>query len=391
MKVSKKLLSLLLAMVLLISVLPLASFAEEVEQVNVVVFDQDNNQIWSGKAPKGEHVRSWLDANVASNIAKEGYTFGAWLNKDSGSEFAASATFGGWTNVKVVYTADQCVIAVKEVVNGDKNNAKTIAQAEVAYGTDLISWLNANVTVGERTGYKLDKWFNWDWFGNKYEDGKKVKGWTNVYVSYTANEYKIYFEANGGKVDPAFTTVTFDKEIGALAMPTKDGYAFRGWFWDSACTNMVDTSAKYTVAGDSTVYAKWEKKETVKLHIYQNGKLTGDPIQTIDVPNYIKGDVIDLTKFNVGNYFKPDYKFTVKAFYNDGAWNQLKAGGKPASLNSIEINGWTNIYVVIEKGAATNNEKVDPSNPQTGDMIGVSLALMMSTGGAALMLGKKRK
>ena len=149
MKVSKKLLSLLLAMVLLISVLPLASFAEEVEQVNVVVFDQDNNQIWSGKAPKGEHVRSWLDANVASNIAKEGYTFGAWLSKDSGAEFAASATFNGWTNVKVVYTADQCVIAVKEVVNGDKNNAKTIAQAEVAYGTDLISWLNANVTVDQ--------------------------------------------------------------------------------------------------------------------------------------------------------------------------------------------------------------------------------------------------
>ena len=39
----------------------------------------------------------------------------------------------------------------------------------------------------------------------------------------------------------------------------------------------------------------------------------------------------------------------------------------------------------------TNKEPVDPSNPQTGDMIGVSLALMMSTGGAAVMLGKKKR
>lgn len=389
MKVSKKLLSLLLAMVLLIGVFPAAAFAAETEMVTVEVYDQDNAKIWTGSAPKGEHIRSWLDANVASKIAKEGHTFGAWLSKDSGAAFAADATFNGWTNVKVVYTADKCVIAVKEVVNGDKNNAKTIAQAEVDYGTDLITWLNANVTLEERTGYKLDKWYNWDWFGNKFEDGKKVKGWTNVYVTYTSGEYKMYFEANEGKVDPAYVAVSYGKEIGALPMPTKDGYAFRGWYWDSACTNMVDTSAKYNVAGDSTVYAKWAVKETVKLHIYQNGKLTGDPIKTIDVPNYIKGDVIDLTKFNVGNYFKPDYKFTVKAFYNDGAWNQLKAGNKPASLTSIEVNGWTNIYVVIDKGAA--NEKVDPSNPQTGDMIGVALATMMSTGGAALMLGKKRK
>lgn len=389
MKVSKKLLSLLLAMVLLISVFPMASFAEEVEQVNVVVVNQDGTQIWSGTAPKGEHVRSWLDANVAAKIAKEGYTFGAWLNKDSGAEFAADATFRGWTNVKVVYTAEQCVISVKEVVNGDKNNAKTIAQAEVDYGTDLITWLNANVTLETRTGYELDKWYNWDWFGNKFEDGKKVKGWTNVYVTYTSGEYKMYFEANEGKVDPAYVAVSYGKEIGALPMPTKDGYAFRGWFWDKECTKMVDTSAKYDKAADCTVYAKWAVKETVKLHIYENGKLTGDPIKTIDVPNFIKGDVIDLTKFNVGNYFKPDYKFTVKAFYNDGAWNELKAGGKPASLTSIEVNGWTNLYVVITKGAA--NEKADPTNPKTGDMIGVSLALMMSTGGAALMLGKKRK
>ena len=360
-----------------------------VETVPVHVYDQDGKEIWSGTAPKGEQIISWLDANVASQIGKTGYTTDKWYNKDAGTKFAANATFNGWTSVMVKYEGNQCRVVVRAVVNGEKNAAKTIAAMDASYGDDLFAKLNG-VSVESRTGYKLDKWFNWDNYGAKFTEGTKIVGYTNVYVTYTADTYKLYFEANEGKVNPGYITVTYDKAIGTLPIPTREGYAFRGWFWDSACTQMVNVNAAYNKLGDATVYAKWEPAEVIKLFIYTNANLKGDPVATYSIMNQVKGDVLDLTKLDLASFYKPGYSFTVKGFYNDGGKNLLNAGKSATPLTSIEVNGWTNIYVVIQKTQTNQPTPTKPStgdNPPTEDTSNVGLMAAVMLGSAAALTG----
>ena len=66
---------------------------------------------------------------------------------------------------------------------------------------------------------------------------------------------KVSFETGeGSKVD--FQT-TADGKLVKPADPTRDGYTFRGWFTDEACTQAYDFSTPVTA--DLTLYAKWTK------------------------------------------------------------------------------------------------------------------------------------
>lgn len=66
---------------------------------------------------------------------------------------------------------------------------------------------------------------------------------------------KVSFETGeGSKVD--FQT-TADGKLVKPADPTRDGYAFGGWYTDEACTQAYDFSTPVTA--DLTLYAKWTK------------------------------------------------------------------------------------------------------------------------------------
>ena len=105
----KRIFSLFLAALLMFGIfltVP-AAYADAIDSVNVVVYDADGQEIWSGTAPKGDQVVAWLDANVTEHIAKDGYTVDKWYSKDSGTKFDKAATFNGWTNVMVKYQANE--------------------------------------------------------------------------------------------------------------------------------------------------------------------------------------------------------------------------------------------------------------------------------------------
>ena len=53
---------------------------------------------------------------------------------------------------------------------------------------------------------------------------------TTLYAKWTANTYTVSFNANGGEVDTASKTVTYDSAYGDLPTPTRAGYTFDGWY-----------------------------------------------------------------------------------------------------------------------------------------------------------------
>ena len=173
----------------------------EKHPVNIVIYrngdtDEEYSSTRIGEYAKGETVDlSKLNINDYYSSAN-GFVFEGWYNDGGWNQYKAgnpdntlgdSITVNGWTNIICMVT-DYEKVVVYSVVNGDKDNAETIYTGTALHGTNLIEYLDANVTPDQKPGYELDNWYNWDWYGHKYSESTTVNGWTNVYVTYTPVE-----------------------------------------------------------------------------------------------------------------------------------------------------------------------------------------------------------
>lgn len=102
---------------------------------------------------------------------------------------------------------------------------------------------------------------------NSISIDKNATGNKAYYALYDANEYTIYYDANGGKGSMDATSVIYDKYV-ALSKNefTKEGYIFAGW--SEIKNGPIDYTDKEIVKnlvnidnGKITLYAVWEKIE----------------------------------------------------------------------------------------------------------------------------------
>ncbi len=143
-------------------------------------------------------------------------------------------------------------------ISGDTYFTKT-------YGTAYTTTLK----IPTRTGYTFGGWFvDDDTFLNNYHpenDDIYVEGTTSydIHAKWIGKTYTIRYDANGGTVSPS----TFDKVYGTaittdLAVPTRTGYLFRGWYNDNTTFATLYDKTNDDIYSDIQttyyVYAKWE-------------------------------------------------------------------------------------------------------------------------------------
>ncbi len=177
--------------------------------------------------------------------------FNNYKNGSSYTEAESITVSGQWQNVIAVVTDYEKVI-VKAVYDGDKANAQTIYSGRALRGSNLVEFLEANAGVGEVKGYALDKWYNWDWYGHKVGDNATVNGWTNVYVTYTKNVFKVTY-TDGVDGEEIFADQSYDVKYDEATpefngTPARTGYTFLGW--EPAVAEKVTEDVTYT--------AKWQ-------------------------------------------------------------------------------------------------------------------------------------
>ena len=80
---------------------------------------------------------------------------------------------------------------------------------------------------------------------------------------------------------------------------------------------------------------------------------------------------------------------TFYGLFTNGIANYKTAAAVKEAV--LDANKTTTIYVMVTNATAitTTTTPADKTNPQTGDAIGIALAVMMCSGGAVLTLGKK--
>lgn len=93
-------------------------------------------------------------------------------------------------------------------------------------------------------------------------------------VKFTVKVNKIFtvtFDANGGNVSPASKNVTYSSTYGTLPNPTRDGYAFAGWYTSPIGGIQITANTKVTTNANHTLYAHWNYMGEIKISLSYSG------------------------------------------------------------------------------------------------------------------------
>ncbi|MBM3308510.1 MAG: InlB B-repeat-containing protein, partial [Candidatus Eisenbacteria bacterium] len=113
-----------------------------------------------------------------------------------------------------------------------------------------------DLATTDRAGYSFDGWFT-------QAEGGDLITWESVvttaddhtlYAQWTANEYTVTFDAQGGSdPDPETKQVTFGQQYGRLAATSRTGYEFVGWFTGGPERDEITSESIVTIAGDHSL------------------------------------------------------------------------------------------------------------------------------------------
>ena len=89
-----------------------------------------------------------------------------------------------------------------------------------------------------------------------FKNLRSTSGTVTLTANWTAKQYTLTFNANGGSVSTATRQVAYGSTYGTLPTPTRTGYTFVGWYTAASGGNQVTSSTRMTTAG-ATIYAHW--------------------------------------------------------------------------------------------------------------------------------------
>ena len=301
-----------------------------------ITFDTDGGTLeeYTKLIHSGENV-------ILPTPTKKGYTFIGWSYNDSiitsGEMYFDEAKditlVASWSVNTFMVTYD----ANPGWVSGNNNQY-------VVYGEylDIQSW-------GYRDGYTFQYWsYNGERFDSQYYNYDHD---ITLVAVWTANEYTITFETNGGELDNYTLVVTYDSEF-TLPTPTKVGYTFAEWEYNGE--SFEDGVYKY--AFDINVQAKWTaNKYTINYYdgetLINSEEVTYNSSYTL-MSSYTKEEltlvkwIIDGEEYNPACYFynyNYAYDLDVYAkFYelnNDYTYNTYWNGMEDITV----ITGYTGI------------------------------------------------
>lgn len=263
-------------------------------------------------------------AAIPNEPGKAGYSFVGWYDREGdGAElFDFEAYFASEQKT------DVNVYAHFERIDEDA--------VQISYFADGQSWRTQTVQGGVATpetipsptkvGYIFEGWYEDETFKTPFDldafMAEQDKSSIAVYARFDAICVKLTYMSQGAEHDAV--EVTIKSAEPTVAVPTKSGYEFIGWFEDEACETPFDYQeffANYFTAGasDVTVYAGFARIATITYLADGASPATQTQTQTVtsatDAPTaqtpskpgydfvgwYLEGEE---EKFDFGAYFE---------------------------------------------------------------------------------------
>ena len=164
----------------------------------------------------------------------------------------------GMTNGAFAVTPKSITLIVavpKNTVTFDANGGSSTPSAQTVNNGTAITLPSVS-----RTGYTFNGWYTDSLGGTRVGgDGDSYTVTANItlYAHWSANKYTLTYDANGGTVSPTSKEILYDGAYGTLPTPTREGYAFDGWYTASSGGTEVTASTVHKSTSNVTIYAHW--------------------------------------------------------------------------------------------------------------------------------------
>ena len=219
----------------------------------------------------------WIDnegiANISGgNISNSGYKSYIWNSGTmaiSGGVFSANMDKGYIRNYGNFGLQGSPTLINTSIWLSSKDNITISGALENndKYTVYVNSSLPRTFTSGwdtHMTDKNVSKYFN-----SPYDNSKIVYKGNEAVMVY----YRITYDANGGSCIIASAEANASGKLASLAIPTRDGFNFDGWFTEADGGEQITTDTVFT--DDTTIYAHW-----ICDHDWGNWSITEKPTLT---------------------------------------------------------------------------------------------------------------
>lgn len=305
-----------------------ATGGDRIDQ-NTVLTNRERHTLYAHWTVRTVNVTYDADGGTMSDPAKATYKLGTAYGKRTAAR--SGYTFVGWYTEKngkgskildttvVTNEVDHTLYAywsnevctVKFEPNGGKVDiSSTKAVYDCPYGT---------LPTPTRTGYDFAGWYTQANGGSEVTESMTVQTTDTVtlYARWSNAKYIVTFNADGGSCATASQSAEYAKAYGTLPTPTRTGYTFDGWYTAATGGSKVNSDTVYNTAGNTTLYARWEKVFVTEIQLETN------PAETV----YYIGDKVSA----VGA--------VMKVTYNDGTTASISGSDCEVTYPDMSTDG----------------------------------------------------
>ncbi len=200
------------------------------------------------------------------------------------------------------------------------------------------------ITIGaapSRTGYDFMGWATSATGSASYQPGDvyEANSAINFYAVWRTSGYTVTYDANGGSGAPSSQTKVYGTDLQlSTTVPTRSGYAFKGWGTSSTATVAAyQPGGFYGAEAGLDLFAVWEKGTYTITYDANEGSNT-PASQTKDY-----GDTA----------FKLTSSVPTRDGYDFVSWNTVRAGGGTSYLSGATYSADANLYLYAQWTAKT--------------------------------------
>lgn len=255
----------------------------------------------------------------------------------------------------------------KKNITFNSNGGSSVDSQEVSYGNKITKPTNPT-----KENYVFDGWYQDITLNVPFDFDTPIINDVTLYAKWTANEYKVTFDANEGTVTPS-KNVTFGSVYGELPVPTRTGYTFDGWYTAKDSGTEIKSDTTVAITNEQILYAKWTANEyniIITVNDEDMGSASanltkaneGTKVSLTSLPksgyHFVKWESEDVTITN-NEFIMPPKNVTVKVIFEEDIPLTYKVAfdknGGTGSMN--DITGLTGTYTLPENKFAAPDGK----------------------------------
>ena len=194
------------------------------------------------------------EIEAPANPKKEGYTFTGWVDAEGNAAEIPATMPAEDVDLKATWEINKYDITIEADGGILADGNATYTATDVDYATDLAAY-GVPMAAPTKEGYTFAGWVDAE--DNAAEIPATMPAAdVTIKATWTANEYTITFDTDGGS-EIAPITGEYGDAITAPAAPTKEGHTFAGWDGEIPATipaKDVVIKAEWTVNSYNVVY-----------------------------------------------------------------------------------------------------------------------------------------